>query len=93
VDREHGRVLAIPVAEDRLHLTHELLRVATGTAAFSGLYYTVAMVVDSNYRDEFVTRVTEQMRETFALRAEYLRLLPARPDASAATRSSVSAPD
>jgi hypothetical protein len=84
--------LRLPVAEDRLHLTHELLRVATGTAAFSGLYYTVAMVVDSNYRDEFVTRVTEQMRETFALRAEYLRLLPARRDASAVIPSSVSAP-
>lgn len=67
--------LRLPIAADRLHLTHELLRVATGTAAFSGLYYTVAMVVDSNFRDEFVTRVTEQMRETFALRAEYLRLL------------------
>ena len=56
-------------------LTHELLRVATGTAAFSGLYYTVAMVVDSNYRDEFVTGITDEMRETFALRGAYLRSL------------------
>jgi len=63
----------------QLHVTRELLRVATGTAAFSGLYYTVAMVVDSNFRDEFVTRITEQMHETFVLRAEYLRLLAERP--------------
>lgn len=61
-----------------LHITRELLRVATGTAAFSGLYYTVAMSVDSSYRDEFVTEITEQMRETFAARAEYLRLLRGR---------------
>ena len=67
--------MRLPWVGSRLHLTRELLRVATGTAAFSGLYYTVAMVVDSNYRDEFVTQITEQMRETFALRAEYLRLL------------------
>jgi hypothetical protein len=83
--------LRLPVAEDRLHLTHELLRVATGTAAFSGLYYTVAMVVDSNFRDEFVTRITEQMRETFALRAEYLRLLDDR-DAGSRVISAIAPP-
>jgi len=83
--------LRLPVAGERLHLTHQLLRVATGTAAFSGLYYTVAMVVDSNFRDEFVTRITEQMRETFVLRAEYLRLLSARPDTAATVPSSVAA--
>jgi hypothetical protein len=75
--------LRMPILDEQLHLTPELLRVATGTAAFSGLYYTVAMVVDSNFRDEFITRITEQMRETFALRAEYLRLLD-RPEAPAA---------
>jgi len=69
----------------QLHVTRELLRVATGTAAFSGLYYTVAMVVDSNFRDEFVTRITEQMHETFVLRAEYLRLLGAHVTGPAGT--------
>jgi hypothetical protein len=104
VDRtiQHGWIghqveyLRLPWVGTQLHLTRELLRVATGTAAFSGLYYTVATVVDSNYRDEFVTRITQQMRETFALRAEYLRLLRASrpadaPEPSSASRSSAGA--
>lgn len=82
--------LRLPLVGVRLHLTTDLLRVATGTAAFSGLYYSVAMVVDSNYRDELVTRITDQMRETFALRAEYLRLLRARGPESADAPSSAS---
>jgi hypothetical protein len=69
------RIYDLPLIGTRLGITHELLRVATGTAAFSGLYYTVAMVVDSNYRNEFVTGITDEMRETFAARDEYLRLL------------------
>lgn len=69
------RLYDLPLVGTRLGLTHELLRVATGTAAFSGLYYTVAMVVDSNYRDELVTGITDEMRETFAARDEYLKLL------------------
>ena len=75
-------ILTLPFFGDEIHVTRELLRVATGTAAFSGLYYTVAIVVDSNYRDEFVTRLTEQMRDTFARRSEYLRLLAERSSAS-----------
>jgi hypothetical protein len=82
--------LRLPIVGVGLHLTRDLLRVATGTAAFSGLYYSVAMVVDSNYRDELVTRITEQMRETFALRAEYLTLLRARDQVPADARSSAS---
>jgi mycothiol synthase len=65
----------LPLVGTRLGLTHELLRVAAGTAAFSGLYYAVAMVVDSNFRDEFVTGITDEMRETFTLRGAYLRSL------------------
>ncbi len=72
----HGvRVLDLPLIGTRTRITAELVRVATGTAALSGLYYAVAMVVDGNYRDEFVTKVTDQMRETFARRGEYLALL------------------
>jgi hypothetical protein len=84
-----GRVTLydLPLIGTRLGITHELLRVATGTAAFSGLYYTVAMVVDSNYRDEFVTRITQQMRETFSERTAYLRLLGERGRGVAAATS------
>jgi hypothetical protein len=75
---EPVRLYHLPLVGTGLGVTHELLRVACGTAAFSGLYYTVAMVVDSQYRDDFVTGITDEMRVTFAERGEYLRLLAAR---------------
>ena len=46
-----------------------LLRVATGVASFAGLYYAVAILVDSAYRDQFVDTLTSQLRETFERRA------------------------
>jgi hypothetical protein len=51
-----------------------LLRVATGVAAFAGLYYAVTILVDAAYRDQFVDSLTEELRDTFARRSEYLDL-------------------
>jgi hypothetical protein len=56
-------------------ITQELLRVATGMASFAALYYAAATQLDEAYRDEVVERIAEQMKETFARRAEYLRLV------------------
>jgi hypothetical protein len=64
---------------DQVVVTVELVRSALGIAAFSGLYYTVGMLVDATYRDEFVNELTEQMQATFAIRTEYLRLRAALP--------------
>ena len=41
-------------------------------AAFSGLYYAIAVLTDSTYREEFLNEVTDEMRATFVARAEYL---------------------
>ena len=60
---------------ERVQVTSALLRVATGVAGFAGLYYAVTILVDTAYRDQFVDALTEQLRETFARRAEYLELL------------------
>ncbi len=56
-------------------ITEELLRVATGMASFAALYYAAATQLDEAYRDEVVERIAEQMKEIFARRAEYLRLV------------------
>ena len=61
-----------------LSLTRELVKVAGGIAAFSALYYTIAVLTDSNYRGQFLTEITESMRETFRVRDRYLELLRAR---------------
>lgn len=68
--------------DDEIVVTAELLRASLGIAAFSGLYYTVAMLVDATYRDEFMHELTDQMRSTFAVRTQYLALTEAaRPPA------------
>jgi amino acid transporter len=58
----------------RIRPTDELLRVATAIAALSGLYYAIAVLTDSTYREEFLDEVTGDMRETFAERTRYLAL-------------------
>lgn len=60
-------------------VTRQLLRASLGIAAFAGLYYTVAMLVDATYRDEFVGELIDQMRSTFTTRAEYLELVDSTP--------------
>jgi hypothetical protein len=60
---------------ERVQVTEGLLRVATGVAAFAGLYYAVTILVDPSYRDQFVDNLTTELRGTFERRTEYLQLL------------------
>ncbi len=55
-------------------LSEELLRVAGAIAAFTGLYFAIAMLTDDVYRREFLTELTAEMQESFCERAEYLEL-------------------
>ena len=66
VGRDHGRAA----------------RVATGMASFAALYYAVATQLDEAYRDEVSSRIAEQMKETFARRAEYVGAGQARPEST-----------
>jgi len=59
---------------DEVQINEALLRVATGVAAFAGLYYAVTILVDAAYRDQFVDSLSAELRDTFRRRAEYLEL-------------------
>jgi hypothetical protein len=59
---------------DQVQVSEPLLRVATGVAAFVGLYYAVTILVDAAYRDQFVDSLSRELRDTFRRRAEYLEL-------------------
>ena len=61
-----------------VEISHELLRVSGAIAAFSGLYYAIAVLTDSVYRAEFVGELTEELRASFSDRADYLRALSSR---------------
>jgi hypothetical protein len=53
-------------------LTEELLRVAGFLATFGGLSFTVYLVTDATYREEFRTDMASEVREVFAVRDAYL---------------------
>ena len=54
-------------------VTQELLKVSTFLAAFSGLYFTVVLVTDATYREEFFDEILAELRQSFAVRSVYLR--------------------
>lgn len=68
----------IPLLGEHFQITSELLKVAAGLAAFTGLYFAIAMLTDSTYREEFLEEVTAELRSTFAVREEYLGLIGTR---------------
>jgi hypothetical protein len=65
----------LDVSGVRLAITEQQLRVAGAIAALSGLYYAVAVLTDSTYREEFLTEVMDEMTTTFHDRAGYLQLV------------------
>ena len=70
-----GDVLVeIDLFGEPFQITAELLKVAAGLAAFTGLYFAIAMLTDSTYREEFLDEVTGELRSVFRVRDEYLRL-------------------
>ena len=68
------QLFAFEIGGESFEMTVELLKVAAGLAAFTGLYFAIAMLTDSTYRDEFLQEVTAELRSVFAVRADYLRL-------------------
>jgi hypothetical protein len=68
-----GRAPQAFLGADRA-LSIELLKVAGGLASFSGLYYAIAVLTDSTYREELLDDLESSMRETFHDRARYLDL-------------------
>jgi MFS family permease len=67
-----NELVTIALGDERVQITEELLRVSGAIAAFSGLYYAIAVLTDTTYREEFRSELTAEMRDTFRLRAEYL---------------------
>jgi hypothetical protein len=67
-------LLSIPFAGGEILVTTALLQVSAAVAAFSGLYYAVAILTDSTYRQEFIEGFTAELRDVFNDRVEYLRI-------------------
>ena len=67
-------LLELDLLGEQVQVTEELLRVAAGIASVSGLYYAIAVLTDSAYREQFLDRMGEEMRSTFRARVDYLAL-------------------
>lgn len=67
-------LIDLTIFGEPFQVTAELLKVAGGLAAFTGLYFATAMLTDATYRDEFLEEVTAELRAVFRVRDEYLRL-------------------
>jgi hypothetical protein len=60
---------------EQAQVTEELLRVSGAIAAFSGLYYAIAVLTDATYRAQFLDRLNGELRDTFERRTRYLELV------------------
>ncbi len=70
-----GDVIAsVKIGGREVILTTELLRVSGAIASFTGLYFAISMLTDDVYRREFVDELTDEMRQSFTERSEYLKL-------------------
>ena len=65
------------------NLSVELVQVSIFIAAFSGLYFTVVVVTDEAYRDQFFTGVKAELDRAVGVRAAYLAARKRRDDADA----------
>jgi hypothetical protein len=70
-----NELIAFDFLGERAQVTEELLRVSGAIAAFSGLYYAIAVLTDATYRAQFLDRLNRELRETFERRARYLELV------------------
>ncbi len=76
-------------AQDRLthlpyldNLSVELVQVSVFLAAFSGLYFAVAVMTDETYREQFFREVLDELERAVGVRAAYLALRDSRTDAA-----------
>ena len=65
-------IVGFDILGERAEVTEELLRVAGAIAAFSGLYYAIAVLTDQTYRAQFLDRLTRELHDVFRDRNRYL---------------------
>jgi hypothetical protein len=59
----------------RIEVTRALLHVAGFLGALSGFYFTVYVITDATYREEFFEQIVGEVRQSLAVRNVYLALL------------------
>ena len=65
--------LTFDLFDQRMGMTTELIKVAGFVASFSALQFTVSLLSDRGYEDEFLQGLRADLRQAFAVRAVYLK--------------------
>jgi len=65
----------VPLLGNEIIFTRQLVLVAGFIGLVSGLQFAVQVVTDKTYRDEFAADMTDELRQTLAVRAVYHRCL------------------
>lgn len=68
---EESQVHALPYLDN---LSVELVQVSVFLAAFSGLYFTVGVLTDETYREQFFSTVLAELERAVGVRTAYLAL-------------------
>ena len=68
--------------DQRMGMTTELIKVAGFVASFSALQFTVSLLSDRAYEDEFLQGLRADLRQAFAVRAVYLKTVLSRSEAA-----------
>jgi hypothetical protein len=66
-----GRAPDVLASVGGVALTAELVRIAAALAGLAGFSWSIAVLTDSVYREEFATELTDAMRASFRERAAY----------------------
>lgn len=75
IGAEPDVLLRVSAGTPELVLTEQLVKVACFLAAFSALFFTVSLLTDATYRDEFLPEVLDDVRGSLAVRDVYLAAL------------------
>jgi len=73
IGRPPDVVFSFEVFGNRLGMTVELVKVSAFVAAFAALQFTVSLLSDRAYQDEFLGDLRDGLRRAFAVRVVYLR--------------------
>ncbi|MCB1038150.1 MAG: hypothetical protein KDA94_01255 [Acidimicrobiales bacterium] len=65
------------LAGHEFELTRALVHVTGFLAVLSGFYFTVYVITDATYREEFLSEILDEVRQSLAVRNAYLALLSA----------------
>lgn len=78
-------IVTIRLLSQEMVVTGELIKVSAFLAGFCGLSFTVSLLTDAGYQDEFLAELDDEIADAFAVRAVYREVTDREDSATAGT--------